>query len=62
MSLFRSPTVSWLGDLFQANERSKANGVINLMGGVGGLLAYFVGGMLFNAWAAMRPLLPARSP
>ena len=37
MSLFRSPTVSWLGDLFASSERSKANGVINLMGGVGGL-------------------------
>jgi MFS family permease len=43
MSLFRSPTVAWLGDLFEPNQRSKANGVINLMGGVGGLLAYFGG-------------------
>ena len=34
MALFRSPTVAYLGDLFKPGERSKANGVINLMGGV----------------------------
>jgi maltose/moltooligosaccharide transporter len=49
MALFRSPTVAWLGDLFEKDDRSKANGVINLMGGVGGLLAYFGSGMIFNA-------------
>ena len=38
MALFRSPTVAYLGDLFEPTERSKANGVINLMGGVGGAL------------------------
>lgn len=55
MALFRSPTVAWLGDLFDAENRSKANGVINLMGGVGGLLAYFGGGMLFNALGRNAP-------
>ena len=55
MALFRSPTVSWLGDLFEKNDRSKANGVINLMGGVGGLLAYFGGGMLFNSLGRSAP-------
>lgn len=55
MSLFRSPTVAWLGDLFEPNDRSKANGVINLMGGVGGLLAYFGGGMLFNSFGRVAP-------
>jgi len=55
MALFRSPTVAWLGDLFEPNDRSKANGVINLMGGVGGLLAYFGGGMLFNAFGRVAP-------
>lgn len=57
MALFRSPTISWLGDLFTSNERSKANGVINLMGGVGGLLAYFVGGMLFNSLGRNAPFI-----
>jgi maltose/moltooligosaccharide transporter len=57
MALFRSPTVSWLGDLFNKDERSKANGVINLMGGVGGLLAYFGGGVLFNQLGRSAPFI-----
>jgi len=57
MALFRSPTISWLGDLFEPNDRSKANGVINLMGGVGGLLAYFGGGLLFNSLGREAPFI-----
>ncbi len=57
MALFRSPTIAWLGDLFQPAERSKANGVINLMGGLGGLLAYFVGGILFNNLGRSAPFI-----
>lgn len=48
MALFRSPTVAWLGDLFLPDDRSKANGIINLMGGVGSLIAFLGGGYLFN--------------
>lgn len=57
MALFRSPTIAWLGDLFHVNERSKANGVINMMGGVGGLIAYFGGGLLFNAFGRAAPFI-----
>ncbi len=57
MALFRSPTVAWLGDLFEPNERSKANGIINLMGGIGGLLAYFGGGILFNSLGRSAPFI-----
>jgi len=57
MALFRSPTVAWLGDLFEPNDRSKANGVINLMGGIGGLLAYFGGGILFNSLGRAAPFI-----
>ncbi len=57
MALFRSPTIAWLGDLFIPKERSKANGVINLMGGIGGLLAYFVGGLLFNSLGRQAPFI-----
>ena len=46
-----------MGDLFEKNNRSKANGVINFMGGVGGLLAYFGGGMLFNAMGRAAPFI-----
>ena len=48
MALFRSPTVAYLGDLFRPAQRSKANGVINLMGGVGGAVALFGGGALYK--------------
>ncbi|HEY4690726.1 MAG TPA: MFS transporter [Anaerolineae bacterium] len=57
MALFRSPTVAWLGDLFDVENRSKANGVINLMGGIGGLLAFFGGGALFNAMGRAAPFV-----
>lgn len=57
MALFRSPTVAWLGDLFEPKDRSKANGVINLMGGVGGFLAYFAGGYLFNSFGRIAPFV-----
>jgi MFS family permease len=48
MALFRSPTVAYLGDLFPSEQRSKANGVINLMGGIGGAAALFGGGTLYE--------------
>ncbi|HZU87139.1 MAG TPA: MFS transporter [Anaerolineaceae bacterium] len=57
MALFRSPTVAWLGDLFINADRSKANGVINLMGGVGGLIAYFGGGLLFKSLGREAPFI-----
>jgi maltose/moltooligosaccharide transporter len=57
MALFRSPTVAWLGDLFVPGDRSKANGVINLMGGVGGLIAYFGGGLLFKSLGRSAPFI-----
>ncbi|MBK8987589.1 MAG: MFS transporter [Chloroflexi bacterium] len=57
MALFRSPTVAWLGDLFEVDDRSKANGIINLMGGVGGLLAFFAGGYLYEAFGRAAPFI-----
>ena len=57
MALFRSPTAAWLGDLFKSEDRSKVNGIINLMGGIGGLLAYFGGGYLFDLYGRQAPFL-----
>ena len=57
MALFRSPTIAWLGDLFEVNDRSKANGVINLMGGIGGVLAFLVGGLLFDKVGRVAPFV-----
>jgi len=48
MALFRTPTVAYLGDLFRPEDRSKANGVINLMGGLGAAVALFGGGALYK--------------
>jgi len=59
MSLFRTPAVAWLGDLFPAEKRSQANGIINLMGGIGGALALFGSGMLFDAFGRVIPFLAA---
>lgn len=57
MALFRSPVVAWLGDLFKPQERSKANGVINLMGGAAGVLSYVLGGMIYNSFGRNGPFL-----
>jgi len=48
MALFRAPTVSLLGDIFPPEQRSTANGVINLMGGLGAIVAFLGGGMLYS--------------
>ena len=48
MALFRSPTVALLGDLFPPEQRSTANGVINLMGGLGAIAAFLGGGYLYS--------------
>ncbi len=57
MALFRSPTVAWLGDLFTAENRSRANGIINLMGGVGGAIALFGSGILFDQYGRIAPFI-----
>ena len=57
MALFRSPTVAWLGDLFLPDDRSKANGIINLMGGIGSLIAFLGGGYLFNNFGRAAPFI-----
>jgi MFS family permease len=57
MALFRSPTVSWLGDLFPASQRSQANGIINLMGGIGAAVALFGGGILFDKLGRAAPFV-----
>jgi MFS family permease len=59
MSLFRTPTVAWLGDLFPAERRSQANGTINLMGGVGGAIGLFGSGMLFDRFGRIAPFVGA---
>ena len=54
MAIFRAPTVALMPDITPPTLRSKANGVINLMGGLGALLAFFVGSRLYT----VNPVLP----
>ena len=48
LALFRSPTLAYLGDLFRPAERSTSNGVISMVGGLGGVLALLGGGALYR--------------
>lgn len=48
MSLWRSPVIALMPDVTPKPLRSKANGIINLMGGLGSIVAFLVGGRLAN--------------
>jgi len=54
MTAFRAPTVALMPDITPSPLRSKANGVINFMGGLGALLAFFAFSQLFK----ISPALP----
>ncbi|RUS42635.1 SLC45 family MFS transporter [Cohnella sp. AR92] len=49
MSLYRSPTVALMPDLTPEAQRTKANGIVNFMGGIGGILAYGAGSILYDS-------------
>ena len=48
MSTWRTPTVSLMPDITPGPLRSQANGIVNLMGGIGSLIAFFAGGILYK--------------
>ncbi len=48
MAIYRSPTVALMPDLVPSEHRSTANGIINLMGGLGGALMLFVGATIYS--------------
>ena len=48
MAIFRSPTIALMPDITPEPNRTKANGIINFMGGCGGIIAFTVGSYLFN--------------
>ena len=48
MDLFRTPVVTLMADLTPPQLRSPSNGIINFMGGLGGVIAQLVGGKLFG--------------
>jgi maltose/moltooligosaccharide transporter len=53
MAVFRTPVIALMPDLTPSPLRSKANGVINLMGGLGGVMAFLAGAALYKIY---RPL------
>ena len=57
MSIWRSPVVALMPDMTPPAFRSKANGIINLMGGIGSIIAFVVGGMLVNLAGYNLPFL-----
>ena len=50
MSAWRAPVIALMPDLTPGPLRSQANGIVNLMGGVGAVFAFLLGGILFNFW------------
>lgn len=48
MSIYRAPTVALMPDVTPSPLRSKANGVINFMGGLAAVIAYGLGGLLYD--------------
>jgi MFS family permease len=54
MALWRTPVVTLMPDLTPSEFRSQANGIINFMGGVGAIISFLVGSMLYK----MNPAYP----
>ena len=48
MSIYRSPVIALMPDITAKQHRSKSNSIINFMGGIGSLIAYLIGGKLFE--------------
>ena len=48
MSIYRSPVIALMPDITAKPNRSKSNSIINFMGGIGSLIAYFIGGKLYE--------------
>lgn len=48
IATYRSPIVALMPDIVEEQHRSKANGVINFMGGLGSLIIFFIGSKLYK--------------
>ena len=59
MTVWRAPIVALMPDVTPSVHRSKANGIINTMGGIGAVLAFLVGGILYNIGGMPMPFLAA---
>lgn len=50
MSIWRAPMIALMPDMTPDPLRSKANGLINLMGGIASIIAFLVGGSIAHAY------------
>ncbi|MGL4772749.1 MAG: MFS transporter [Clostridium sp.] len=48
VSIYRSPVIALMPDITPPEQQSKANSIISFMGGIGALMAFFIGGMLWD--------------
>jgi maltose/moltooligosaccharide transporter len=48
MAFWRTPAIALMPDITPSQFRSQANGIINLMGGVGAILSFMVGARLYE--------------
>ena len=54
MAMWRTPVIALMPDITPSDKRSQANGVINFMGGIGGIISFLAGGALYR----MNPAYP----
>src|SRR5512136_2312779 len=54
MAFWRTPVVALMPDITPSQNRSQANGVINFMGGIGSIIAFLGGSILYK----MNPAYP----
>ena len=57
MGIWRTPAVSLMPDLTPGPLQSKANGIVNLMGGIAAIIAFAGGGLLFGLGGFPLPFL-----
>lgn len=48
MAIWRTPVVALMPDITPSDKRSQANGIINLMGGLGAIIAFIIGASLYE--------------
>lgn len=57
MSIWRAPVVALMPDVTPPPLRSQANGVINMMGGIGGVFSFLLGGFLLKTGGFKLPFI-----
>jgi maltose/moltooligosaccharide transporter len=48
MAFWRTPVIALMPDITPSEKRSQANGIINFMGGIGGIIAFLAGSAMYR--------------